>query len=85
MAAGHVNAPHYMQDITVLVNLPIFPGPWIYLQLLREALQALHRRCPVIHTRQRERTVPLLSMHNFHIPPPHGASVSATHLETVHL
>ena len=34
MAVGHVNALHYMQDITVLVDLPAFPGPWIYPPLL---------------------------------------------------
>ena len=85
MAVGHVNAPHYMQDITVLVDLPIFPYPWIYPPLLGEAWEALHRRCPIIPTRQREHTVPQFSMYNFHIPPPDEASASATHLEAVHL
>ena len=80
MVVGHVNAPHYMQDITVLVDLSIFLGPCIYPPLLGEAWQALHRRCLIIPTRQREHTVPQFSRYNFHIPPPDGASVSATHL-----
>ena len=52
MAVGHVNASHYMLDSTVLVDLPIIPGRWIYLPLLGEAEQALHHCYPMICTRQ---------------------------------
>ena len=40
MAAGHLNAPHYVQDIMVPA---IFPGPRIFPPLLREAGWVLYR------------------------------------------
>ena len=80
MAAGHVNALRYVPDITVPVDPPIFPGPWIYSQLLGEAEQALYR-CyyPVIRTHQWKRAVLRISTYNFRISPTDGASASCRH------
>ena len=86
MAAGHVNAPHYVPDITVLVDPLAFPGPWVYSPLLGEAEQALyHHRRPVIRTCLQEHAIPRVSIYNFHIPPTDGGAASGRHLETVHL
>ena len=53
MAVGHVNASHYIQDIMVLVDTAVFPGPWLFPPLLGEAKQALCCRCYLTsHTHQ---------------------------------
>ena len=86
MAAGHVNAPHYVPDITVQVDPLAFLGPWIYPPLLGEAEQALyHHRRPAIRTCLREHAIPRVSIHNFRIRPTDVGAASGRHLETVHL
>ena len=35
MAANQIAAPHYVPNITLPVDLPVFPDPWIYQALPR--------------------------------------------------
>ena len=82
MAAGHVNAPHYVQDITVPKDPAVFPGSGTFPLLLGEAEQALYRRhYSVIRPHQQEYTPPWVSTYNFSIPPSDGAAANARHLE----
>ena len=87
MAANHIVA--HVATITVPVDPPAFPGPWIYLALLGDAERALyHCRYPAIRNRQREQVMRRMSTYNFRIPPIHvchGVAASVRHLETVHL
>ena len=86
MAANQIVAPHYVPNITLPVDPPAFPGPWIYPALLGDAKRSLfHRRYPAIQTRQREQALPRISTYNFRIPPTDGVAASLRHLETVHL
>ena len=86
MAANHIIAPHYVPNITVPIDPPAFPGPWIYPALLGDAERALfHRPYPAIWTRQREQAVPRISTYNFCIPPEDGVAASVRYPETVHL
>ena len=86
MAANHIVAPHYVGNITVSVDPPAFPGPWIYPALLEDAERALyHRRYLAIRTHQRKHVMPRMSNYNFRIPTTDGMTASMRHLETVHL
>ena len=86
MAANHIVAPHYVANITVLVDPPAFPGPWIYPELLGDAERTLyHLRYPAIQTRQRKQMVPRMSTYNFRISPMEGVAAIMRHLEAVHL
>ena len=86
MAANQIVALHYVPNITLPVDPPAFPGPWIYPALLGDAERSLfHRRYPAIRTRQREQAMPRISTYDFRIPPAEGVAASLRHLETVHL
>ena len=86
MAANQIAAPHYVPNITLPVDLPVFPDPWIYPALLGDAERSLfHRWYPAIWTRQREQALPRISTYNLRIPPADGVAASLRHLETVHL
>ena len=80
-----VNAPHYVANIVVPVDPPVFPGPGILPQALSDLERALYqRRYPAIRTRTREREEPRISTYNFRIPPDDGARASLQYLESVH-
>ena len=86
MAANQIVAPHYVPNITLPVDQPTFPGPWIYLALLGDAKRLLfYCRYPAIQTCQREQALPRISTYNFRIAPVDRVAASLRHLETVHL